>query len=63
MAVQTQWRYGGSFRTGLDYSGVAVVARSLDVDLRLPRTFDGLQLIESTALSHWSDRAMMEMES
>lgn len=54
--MQTQWRTGAIGRTGLDYQGVWITARCLDIELRLPRIWDGLQQLETEALEHWAFR-------
>ena len=51
MRLPTQWRYGMSGRTGLDYTAVLAMLR----EMRLPREqrdriFAGVQVMESAAL-------------
>jgi len=51
LASQTQWRTAGmaGIRTGLDYAGVAVVARAQGKNFR-GELFSDLQSVESGAL-------------
>lgn len=46
---QTQWRMSLIGPTGLDYGGVAVVARALDIDLT-DTVLRGIQTLEIDAL-------------
>lgn len=61
-AMATQWKatpvgLAGSVRTGLDYTSLEPVARSLGLDYPLdPQTFADIRLMEAEALSVWSKR-------
>lgn len=57
MRCQTQWTIGGTGqRTGLNYSGVEVVARFSRVEFT-PDLFDQVQLLELTVINELSKRA------
>lgn len=62
LAMATQWKtapvgLNGSIRTGLDYTALEPVARSLGFDYPLaPQTFADIRLMEAEALSVWSKR-------
>lgn len=62
MALGTQWKstaagMGASMRTGLDYSALEPVVRSLGIVYPLePQVFSDLRLMEAEALSVWSKR-------
>jgi hypothetical protein len=59
LAMSTQWRWtsvgqAGVIRTGLDYSVLATVASSLDVQWS-SALFNDIRLMEREALTAWSD--------
>ena len=49
MNAQTQWRIGMNGVTGLDYAGVAAMARSMRQRVT-PQIFSDIQLMEREAL-------------
>lgn len=55
-ASATQWRRAGmsGIPTGLDYAGVAIVARAQGVALE-DALFEDLQLMEAAALEAWAE--------
>jgi hypothetical protein len=55
MRVQTQWRSSFAGLTGLDYTGVEAAMRMAGIE-RTPEIFDGLQVMEFTALKAMSEK-------
>lgn len=50
-ALSTQWRVGNSGAYGLDYNTVPAVSELIGIDKdELPYAFNGLRIMESTAL-------------
>lgn len=57
LAMQTQWRIGGTgTRTGLDYAALPVVERRIGVKKKdRSRLFDDLRVMENEVLSAWAE--------
>ena len=55
IAMSTQWRTGMSGATGLDYTPLQTVAKSIGVRLSAKRMTD-LQTMERAALAYWQEQ-------